>query len=132
MNRVFKIQIIQPNFDKLYEKYEQMSVSNQKKESGPVAIKVSGKLSRSKIDNNISIGTRLLEADEIEDSSIRGNKTFLLRPKGNPFNKENKQEKEDFWSKTLWPFIVSIVKFILIIAAGLLVAYLVYKFGWNQ
>jgi hypothetical protein len=80
---IFKFKIIQPNFYKLYEKYEQISVNNRNKESGPVAIKVQGKLKESTIEDNISIGMRLLEADEIENSSIRRNKSFIFSPKGN-------------------------------------------------
>lgn len=85
MKRIFRLKIIQPNFDKLYKEYEQMFVDNQKQKSEPVAIKIQGKLKGSKIEDNTSIG-RLLEADEIEDSSIRGNKVFLSDPK---------EEKED-------------------------------------
>lgn len=83
MNRVFKIQIIQPNFDKLYKKYEQMSISNQKKESRPVAIKAKGRLEGARIEDNITEGGGLLKADGIKNSSIRGNRTFLLSPKDN-------------------------------------------------
>ena len=146
MNRIFKIQIIQPGFDKLYKEYEQMFLNNQKDESGPVAIKAR-KLEGARIEDNITEGGGLLEADGIKNSSIRGNRTFLPSSKKNRFSIgkleiigrdkieqhgekskasiENKQEKEGFWSKFFW-------KFIVVIVVGLLIAYLVFKFGWNK
>jgi len=71
------------NFNNLYEKYDQMLVNNQKKNLQPVAIKVQGKLKKGIIEDNISVGGGLLEAEKIEDSSIKGNKSFLFSPKGN-------------------------------------------------
>lgn len=80
----FNLKIIQPDFDKLYRKYEQMFADNQKKESGPVAIKVKGRLEEARIEDNITEGGGLLEADGIKKSSIRRNRTFLYSPKDNP------------------------------------------------
>jgi hypothetical protein len=51
-----------------------------KKQSEPVAIKVIGKLKGVRIENNVSYGKGLLEADEIEDSSVVGNKAFSPQP----------------------------------------------------
>ena len=60
-----------------------------KNESGPVAIKVE-KLKDATIEGNITVGMRLLEADEIEGGSIKRNKTFNngeLPSKGKIFEK---------------------------------------------
>ena len=138
MNRLFEIQIIQPNFDKLYREYEQMFINNQKKESRPVAIKVEGKLKNSKITNNISVGMGLLEADEIEDSSVDRNKISLsdsfsikkleiigrdkIEQHGekNKVEINNKQEKEGFWSKFFWYFIIALS---VLVIGGLILHY---------
>jgi len=77
---IFKLRLIQPKFDELYEKYKEIFVNNQKEGSRPVAVRVFGKLRGTKIDNNVSIGMGLLEAGEIEKSSITDNKVFLQNP----------------------------------------------------
>lgn len=100
--------------------------NNQKQKPRPVAIKVEGKLKNSKITDNITVGMELLEADEIEDSSIERNKTFS----SNDFSSIKKVEiigrdkieqhgdgskasigdkrlkKEGFWSQIFWKFII--------------------------
>lgn len=136
---IFKLKIIQPNFDKLYEKYEQIFVNDQNKESGPVAIKVQGKLRRSTIEDNTSMGARLLEADEIESSSIKRNKIFLFSPKGNiekleiigrdkiePHGDKNEVEIKNIESKKeswLRQIIIGVIIGIIILFIGVVLKY---------
>lgn len=76
---------------------------------GPVAIRVEGKLKDSRIENNIAIGMRLLEVEEVENSSIKDNKTFLPTPKE---------------VSLVWRVLIDIV-------VALAVAFVVYRLGWN-
>jgi len=55
--------------------------NNQKQKTTPVAIKIKGKLKNSKITDNITVGMSLLEAEDIEDSSVERNKTFSAMTK---------------------------------------------------
>lgn len=108
-----------------------------------VAVKVNGILKDSKLEDNVCVNADLLEADGVENSSINRNK--IISSNGSPINNieiigrdkikqhggdknkasiENKSEKEGFFNKIFWRFIVLII-------AGLLVAYLVFKFGWK-
>jgi hypothetical protein len=93
MNKVFKIQIIQPKFNELYQKYEYMFISDQKKEAGAVAIKAE-KLDGAKIEDNMSVGGGLLEAKEIKNSSIRRNRTMPAEPRGGQLYIENIEKAE--------------------------------------
>src|SRR3990167_2256154 len=114
MNRIFEIEIIQPKFDELYKKYEKMFAE---KKSMPAAIK-----------DNTTMGMGLLEANEIEDSSIKRNKSFLFNSKGNiekveiikgdkieQHGGENKATinnnggKESLLSKFFWYFVVGLL-----------------------
>lgn len=76
---------------------------------GPVAIKVDGELRGAIIEDNVSVGLPLLDANKVKDSLIRRNLTYLPAP------------KDIHW---IWK---SLLDFVVI----LIVAFLVYKFGWN-
>ena len=125
MNRIFEIEIIQPKFDELYKKYEKMFAE---KKSMPAAIKIGGKLKGTAIEDNTTMGMGLLEANEIEDSSIKRNKSFLFNSKGNiekveiikgdkieQHGGENKATinnnggKESLLSKFFWYFVVGLL-----------------------
>jgi hypothetical protein len=108
------------------------NIKEKNNESKPVAIKVRGKLKDATIEDNISIGANLLEADEIEGGSISRNKTILsptLNIKNSQLhfgrgdntgrdkkNKDNNSET-NFFKKYWWGLIIPII--IILVSYGI-------------